>query len=220
MTESVGCHGNGYYTILVLTCVHMSTLGCARLPHLLLLHALSLHDKLFLQSEMSLLHTYQSPCLSLQAGRVMATKTQQGFCQLTLDSSNCIQSATLCTSASQSAPNLPPAMLLPLIGLPATYLQDLLRICDSGRTDATGNLPEYLQQPWAGMLYHDAFPQLRSSLIQDLVSSGRPLQELDSNSIAVPNEAAVSDVQTEVVSFVKLRSPVEFPQYDVSAFVS
>lgn len=151
---------------------------------------------------------------------MLVSNTQEGYCQLMLDSANCIQSAVLCTSTPE--PALPPGMLLPLIGLPLTYLQDLLHCCASdgcasGETGITSNLPEYLQQPWAGLLYHESFPQLRSSLIQGLVSNGGPLQELDSNSVS---EAAVAHMQTAVVDFVKQQSSAEFPQYDVSAFVS
>ena len=108
-------------------------------------------------------------------------------------------------------------MLLPLIGLSVTYLRELLRSCE---TDTTSNLPEYLKQPWAGLLYHESFPQLRSSLIQEVISSEGPLQELDTNSVHIVSEAAVAGVQTTVVDFVKQQSSAEFPQYDVSAFVS
>lgn len=108
-------------------------------------------------------------------------------------------------------------MLLPLVGLPITYLQDLQRAHETGEV---ADLPEYLKQPWAGLLYHESFPQLRSSLVTDLLSSGRPLQELDGNSVAVNNEAAVTHVQTEVVDFVKQQGPVDLPQYDVSVLAS
>lgn len=143
------------------------------------------------------------------------SSTQEGYCRITLDSDNCMQSLISCTSGAH--PSLTPAMLLPLAGLPITYLQELLQARETGKIS---DLPEYLTQPWAGILYHESFPQLRLSLIKELLSSGRPLQELDSNSVAVNSEAAMAHVQSDVVDFVKQQGAADFPQYDVSVFAS
>ena len=101
-------------------------------------------------------------------------------------------------------------MLLPLVGLPMTYLQPLQHARETG---TQADPQESLKQPWTGLLYHESFPQLRSSLIVDLLNSGQPLQELDSNSVAVNSEAAIAHVQTEVMDHVKQLGPVEFPHY-------
>lgn len=143
------------------------------------------------------------------------SNTEEGYCQLILDSADCLQSAIFCTSKPN--PTLPSAMLLPLVGLPMTHLQPLQHACET-RTQADPQ--ESLKQPWTGLLYHESFPQLRSSLIVDLLNSGQPLQELDSNRVAVNSEAAVAHVQTEVMDHVKQLGPVEFPQYDVSVSVA
>lgn len=108
-------------------------------------------------------------------------------------------------------------MLLPLVGLPVSYLQELRHAHETGTLD---DLPEYLKQPWTGLLYHESFPQLRSSLVFELLSSGQPLQELDSYGAAMYNEAAVTHVQTDVMDYVKQLGPVDLPQYDVSVSVS
>ena len=108
-------------------------------------------------------------------------------------------------------------MLLPLVGLPITYLRELQHAHETGTVD---DLPEYLTQPWTGLLYHESFPQLRSSLISELLSSGRPLQELDSDSAAMNSEAVNAHLQTEVMDHVRQRGPVDFSQYDVSVSVS
>lgn len=151
----------------------------------------------------------------LQGGRALVSSTQGGYLHITLDSNDCMQSLTFCTSGTQ--PSLTPTMLLLLAGLPITYLNDLLHAHESGEL---ADLPEYLKQPWAGLLYQESFPQLRSSLIEELLGSGRPLQELDSNSVTVNSEGAIADVQAEVIDFVKQQGPADFPQYDVSVFVS
>ena len=108
-------------------------------------------------------------------------------------------------------------MLLPLVGLPLTYLQELQHAHETGTVD---DLPEYLKQPWTGLLYHESFPQLRSSLVSELLSIGRPLQELGSNNTAMNNEAATAHVHTGVMDHVKQLGPVDFPQYDASVSVS
>ena len=108
-------------------------------------------------------------------------------------------------------------MLLPLVGLPISYLRELQHADETGTVD---DLPEHLRQPWTGLLFHESFPQLRSSLISELLSSGRPLQELDSNSASMNNEATIAHVQTEVMDQVKQLGPADFPQYDVSVSVS
>lgn len=151
----------------------------------------------------------------LQGGRALVSSTQGGYFHITLDSNNCMQSLIFCTSGPQ--PNLTPTMLLPLAGLPITYLNDLLHAHDTGRV---ADLPEYLKQPWAGLLYHDLFPQLRASLIEEVLDRGQPVQELDSNRVAVNSECAIADVQSEVIDFMKQQGPADFPQYDVSVFVS
>ncbi|KAL3144843.1 hypothetical protein ABBQ38_001949 [Trebouxia sp. C0009 RCD-2024] len=153
--------------------------------------------------------------LDSQGGRALVSSTQGGYLHITLDSNDCMQSLTFCTSGTQ--PSLTPTMLLLLAGLPITYLNDLLHAHESGEL---ADLPEYLKQPWAGLLYQESFPQLRSSLIEELLGSGRPLQELDSNSVTVNSEGAIADVQAEVIDFVKQQGPADFPQYDVSVFVS
>lgn len=151
----------------------------------------------------------------LQVGRAIVSNTQEGYCQLILDSIGCLQSAIFCTSKPK--PSLPSAMLLPLIGLPITYLQPLQHAREAG---TQADPQESLKQPWTGLLYHESFPQLRSSLIADLLNRGQPLQELDSNRVAVNSEAAVAHVQSEVMDHVKQLGAVEFPQYDVSVSVS
>ena len=151
----------------------------------------------------------------MQGGRALVSSTQEGYFHITLDSDDCMQSLLFCTSGPQ--PSLTPTMLLPLAGLPITYLSDLLHAHERGQVV---DLPECLKQPWTGLLYHESFPQLRSSLVKEMVGSGRALQELDSNSVAVNSEAAVAHVQSEVVDFVKQQGPADFPQYDVSVFVS
>lgn len=143
------------------------------------------------------------------------SSTREGYCHLILDSDNCLQSAIFCSSGPK--PSLPSAMLLPLVGLPMSYLQELQHAHETGTVD---DLPEHLKQPWTGLLYHESFPQLRSSLISELLSSGRPLQELDSNSASMNNEATIAHVQTEVMDRVKHLGPADFPQYDVSVSVS
>lgn len=143
------------------------------------------------------------------------SSTQEGYCQLALDSDNCLQSAIFCTYGPK--PSLPSAVLLPLVGLPVSYLQELRHAHETGTLD---DLPEYLKQPWTGLLYHESFPQLRSSLVFELLSSGQPLQELDSYGAAMYNEAAVTHVQTDVMDYVKQLGPVDLPQYDVSVSVS
>ncbi|KAL3144090.1 hypothetical protein ABBQ32_003882 [Trebouxia sp. C0010 RCD-2024] len=153
--------------------------------------------------------------LDSQGGRALVSSTQGGYFHITLDSNNCMQSLIFCTSGPQ--PNLTPTMLLPLAGLPITYLNDLLHAHDTGRV---ADLPEYLKQPWAGLLYHDLFPQLRASLIEEVLDRGQPVQELDSNRVAVNSECAIADVQSEVIDFMKQQGPADFPQYDVSVFVS
>ena len=148
----------------------------------------------------------------VQDGKHMISNTQHGYCQLTLDASSLIQSALLCTAKQE--PHLPPAMLLPLVGLPVTYLHELLHGYETGKVS---DMPEYLRQPWTELLYHDGFPQLRSALMQNV--TGQPLQELDSNA-GSKDDAFVTRVQTEVVDFIKQQGPVEFPKYAVSAFIS
>ena len=147
----------------------------------------------------------------LQGGRAVVSSTQEGYCHLKLDSDNCLQSAIFCTSQPKHI--LPSAMLLPLVGLPISYLQELQHAHETGTVD---DLPEFLKQPWTGLLYHESFPQLRSCLLSELLSCGRPLQELDGNIAAVNSEAAKTHVQTEVMDYVKQLGPADFPQYDMS----
>ncbi len=112
---------------------------------------------------------------------------------------------------------MPPELLLPLVGLPVTYLHELLHSYETGKVP---DVPQYLRQPWTGLLYHDHFPQLRSSLMHHLVATGRPLQELDGNSIGANDEAAVARIQNDVVDFLKQQGAAELPQYQVSAYIS
>ena len=107
-------------------------------------------------------------------------------------------------------------MLLPLVGLPVTYLHNLLHSYDTGKVS---DVPEYLQQPWTALLYHDQFPQLRSALAQHVETVQRPLQEMNGNSVAAHDQGAVTVVQDGVIEFVKQQGAAEFPQYDVTAFV-
>ena len=145
----------------------------------------------------------------------MVSNSQDGYCQLTLDASNTISSATLCSARQE--PSMSPAMLLPLIGLPVTYLPEVLHSYETG---SVPDVPQYLTQPWTGLLYHDRFPKLRSALMHNLDSTGWPLQELDSNNVHANDELQVMRVQDDVVDFLKQQGSLEFPQYTVSAYVS
>ena len=152
--------------------------------------------------------------MQLQGGNSLVSKTPHNYFQLTLDADNIIQSALLCSSAQQDS--LLTSMLQPLVGLPVTFLHDLLHSYKSGQVT---DVPEYLKQPWTALLYHDQFPQLRSALQQHVESSQGPLQEIDGNNIGVHEQGAVKHVQDTVADFVKQQGPIEFPQYNVSVFV-
>lgn len=108
-------------------------------------------------------------------------------------------------------------MLLSFIGLPVSYLHELLHSYEAGKVQ---DLREYLTQPWTGLYYFDRFPQLRAALMQTPVGTGRPLQELDVNSTAISDEVAVTRVQNDVVDFLKQQGTTELPQYNVSAYIS
>ena len=151
----------------------------------------------------------------VQGHRRLVSQTQHGYCHLTLEASGIIQSAMLCTAKREH--ELPPELLLPLVGLSVSYLHELLHSYEAG---SMPDVPNYLRQPWTSLLYHDRFPQLRSALLQDLVSTGRPLQELDSNSIGASDETKVICVQNDVVDFLKQQGASEFPQYAGSAYIS
>lgn len=131
------------------------------------------------------------------------------YCRLTIDETDTIQSMVVCSAKEDSQPSS--ALLLPLAGLPMTYLHDLLHtaVTDGGNT---ADMSEHLTQPWTGLLYHDQFPQLRAALVQGLVGEGGLLQGLHGES-----EAAVMHVQNDVVDFVQQHGTVELPQYDVTA---
>ncbi len=151
----------------------------------------------------------------VQGHRRLVSQTQHGYCQLTLEASGIIQSALLC--AAKKEHELPPELLLPLVGLSMSYLHELLHSYEGG---SMPDVPNYLRQQWTSLLYHDRFPQLRSALLQNLVSTGRPLQELDGNSIGASDETEVACVQNDVVDFLKQQGASEFPQYAVSAYIS
>ncbi|KAL0028967.1 hypothetical protein WJX77_008705 [Trebouxia sp. C0004] len=156
-----------------------------------------------------------SSLMDTQGHRRLVSQTQHGYCQLTLEASGIIQSALLCTAKKE--PELPPELLLPLVGLSVSYLHELLHNYEAG---SMPDVPYYLRQPWTSLLYHDRFPQLRSALLQNLVGTGQPLQELDGNSIGASDETEVACVQNDVVGFLKLQGASEFPQYAVSAYIS
>lgn len=151
----------------------------------------------------------------VQSLRRLVSQTQHGYCQLTLDSSGIIQSALLCTAKKEH--ELPPEMLLPLVGFSVSYLHELLHSYEAG---SMPDIPTYLRQPWTSLLYHDRFPQLRSALLQNLASTGRSVQQLDGNSMRASDETEVTCVQNDVVDFLKQQGASEFPQYAVSAYVS
>ena len=133
------------------------------------------------------------------------------YCRLTIDETDTLQSVVVCSAKEDSEPS--PALLLPLAGLPMTYLHDLLQaaVTDGGNTH-TADMSEHLTQPWTGLLYHDQFLQLRAALVQGLIGEGGLLQGLHGES-----EAAVMHVQNDVVDFVQQHGTVELPQYDVTA---
>ena len=143
----------------------------------------------------------------LQAPKTLISNSGGQYCRLTLDETDIIQSVVVC--AAKGDTQLPSTLLLPLVGLPMTYLHTLLQRNEAG---STTDLHEYLTQPWTGLLYHDQFPELRTALVQGLVGQGGLLQGLHGES-----EAAVMHVQNDVMDFVQLEGAAEFPQYDVSA---
>ena len=151
----------------------------------------------------------------VQGNKRLTSQSLSGYCQLILDGSNTIQSALLCCAKQEH--DLSPAMLLPLIGLPVSYLHELLHSYEAGKVQ---DLRTYLTQPWTGLYYFDRFPQLRAALMQTPLGPGRPLQELDVNSTAMSDEVAVTRVQNDVVDFLKQQGASELPQYTVSAYIS
>ena len=93
-----------------------------------------------------------------------------------------------------------------LPGLTLSYLNDMVSKYDRGRVL---DLWDYVSEPWASLLYHDAFPALHSRLLD---TAAMELQGQASRPVGQALTAARA--QDAVVDFVK-HNTAALPRYAV-----
>lgn len=142
----------------------------------------------------------------LQGGHALYSATaEDGFCQLSTDATEVVQAAMCCLPVARQ---FPLRRLGALPGLPLSYLNDMLSKYDRGRVL---DLWDYVSEPWASLLYHDAFPALHSRLLD---TAAVELQGQASR--AVGHALIGARAQDAVIDFVK-QNIAALPRYAVPA---
>uniref|UniRef100_A0A7S3QR29 Cilia- and flagella-associated protein 61 N-terminal domain-containing protein n=1 Tax=Dunaliella tertiolecta TaxID=3047 RepID=A0A7S3QR29_DUNTE len=115
---------------------------------------------------------HQSPSLQPPAGgRALVTISERGFMQLTLDAGGTLYSAVLLGQVPIGTHKM-----AALAGLHVSYYNDLVAKFDAGEVPC---LIHYItNEPWASLMHHDEFPQLRQQLalgsMQELAGGATP----------------------------------------------
>ena len=89
-------------------------------------------------------------------------------------------------------------------------MHDVLAKYDGGQIP---DLLNYFSEPWARLLYHDEFPQLRSRLIGSFIKG----MGASSSSKQALEATVAGRAQDDVMDFIRQQGPAECPGYLVPA---
>jgi hypothetical protein len=127
----------------------------------------------------------------VQVGRTFTTYGDHNFCQLSLDHQQEVYSIVYIGRAS-----LTPERLLPLIGLPSSYLSPLITKYETG---TLLDLSTVFTEPWVDFLGHDRFQAFRQQLLEALQCEVQCTALPSSQNIGKALQRLLSEYQKEMM---------------------